>query len=108
MRGVHLVPSERTIIDDATDPNTTAGLPQPYLRRAVVGQFEQFVKLNKKIPTEILASVSSIEDAGRLADTLAAHAPIKLENKQAVLALFSVEKRLEFVLEQLQHRYQGD
>ena len=72
------------------------------LRRAVVGQFEQFVKLNKKIPTEILASVSSIEDAGRLADTLAAHAPIKLENKQAVLALFSVEKRLEFVLEQLQ------
>ena len=72
------------------------------LRRAVVAQFEQFVKLNKKIPTEILASVSSIEDAGRLADTLAAHAPIKLENKQAVLALFSVEKRLEFVLEQLQ------
>ena len=72
------------------------------LRRAVVGQFEQFVKLNKKIPSEILTSVSNIEDAGRLADTLAAHAPIKLENKQEILALFSVEKRLEFVLEQLQ------
>ena len=72
------------------------------LRRAVVGQFEQFVKLNKKIPSEILASVGNIEDAGRLADTLAAHAPMKLENKQQVLGLFSVEKRLEFVLEQLQ------
>ncbi len=72
------------------------------LRRALVGQFEQFVKLNKKIPAEILASISNIEDAGRLADTLAAHAPIKLENKQEVLALFSVEARLEYMLTQLQ------
>ena len=72
------------------------------LRRAVVAQFEQFVKLNKKIPSEILNSVSNIEDAGRLADTLAAHAPIKQENKQKVLDLFAVDQRLEFVLEQLQ------
>jgi ATP-dependent Lon protease len=50
-------------------------------------QFDQYVKLNKKIPPEILTSISSIDDAGRLADTIAAHLPLKLDNKQAVLAL---------------------
>ena len=84
------------------DKNTQSAAAVEALRRAVVGQFEQFVKLNKKIPAEILASVSNIEDAGRLADTLAAHAPIKQENKQEVLALFAVDKRLEFMLAQMQ------
>ena len=54
------------------------------LRRAVLAQFEQYVKLNKKIPPEIIASLSGIEDAGRLADTIAAHLPLKLEKKQEV------------------------
>ena len=84
------------------DKNTQSAAAVEALRRAVVGQFEQFVKLNKKIPAEILASVSNIEDAGRLADTLASHAPIKQENKQEVLALFAVDKRLEFMLAQMQ------
>ncbi|OYU43497.1 MAG: endopeptidase La, partial [Burkholderiales bacterium PBB4] len=57
------------------------------LRRAVMQQFDQYVKLNKKIPPEILTSISSIDDAGRLADTIAAHLPLKLESKQAVLNL---------------------
>ena len=52
------------------------------LRRAVMQQFDQYVKLNKKIPPEILTSISSIDDPGRLADTIAAHLPLKLENKQ--------------------------
>ena len=52
------------------------------LRRAVMQQFDQYVKLNKKIPPEILTSIASIDDAGRLADTIAAHLPLKLENKQ--------------------------
>jgi ATP-dependent Lon protease len=52
------------------------------LRRAVMQQFDQYVKLNKKIPPEILTSISSIDDAGRLADTIAAHLPLKLESKQ--------------------------
>jgi len=73
------------------------------LRRAVTQQFDQYVKLNKKIPPEILTSISGIDDAGRLADTIAAHLPLKLENKQSVLDLFAVDKRLEKLLEQLEH-----
>ncbi|WKB52752.1 endopeptidase La [Eleftheria terrae] len=73
------------------------------LRRAVTQQFDQYVKLNKKIPPEILTSIAGIDDAGRLADTIAAHLPLKLESKQAVLDLFSVSERLERLLEQLEH-----
>ncbi len=73
------------------------------LRRAVTQQFDQYVKLNKKIPPEILTSISGIDDPGRLADTIAAHLPLKLEAKQSVLDLFSVPKRLEKLLELLEH-----
>src|SRR6188508_827688 len=73
------------------------------LRRAVTQQFDQYVKLNKKIPPEILTSIAGIDDAGRLADTIAAHLPLKLENKQSVLDLVDVDKRLEKLLEQLEH-----
>ena len=73
------------------------------LRRAVTQQFDQYVKLNKKIPPEILTSIAGIDDAGRLADTIAAHLPLKLEIKQAVLDLYAVDKRLEKLLEQLEH-----
>jgi ATP-dependent Lon protease len=72
------------------------------LRRAVMQQFDQYVKLNKKIPPEILTSIVSIDDTGRLADTIAAHLPLKLENKQAVLALSDVEQRLENLFEQIE------
>jgi ATP-dependent Lon protease len=73
------------------------------LRRAVTQQFDQYVKLNKKIPPEILTSIAGIDDPGRLADTIAAHLPLKLEAKQAVLDLFAVAKRLEKLLELLEH-----
>jgi ATP-dependent Lon protease len=73
------------------------------LRRAVMQQFDQYVKLNKKIPPEILTSISSIDDAGRLADTIAAHLPLKLENKQQVLDLSSIKARLENLFAQLEH-----
>jgi ATP-dependent Lon protease len=72
------------------------------LRRAVMQQFDQYVKLNKKIPPEILTSISSIDDPGRLADTIAAHLPLKLENKQVVLDLADVKARLENLYEQLE------
>ena len=72
------------------------------LRRAVMQQFDQYVKLNKKIPQEILTSISSIDDPGRLADTIAAHLPLKLENKQTVLELSSVKDRLENLFEQIE------
>ena len=71
------------------------------LRRAVMQQFDQYVKLNKKIPPEILTSIASIDDPGRLADTIAAHLPLKLENKQVVLDLSDVKARLENLFEQL-------
>ncbi|HSI47337.1 MAG TPA: endopeptidase La [Ideonella sp.] len=73
------------------------------LRRAVTQQFDQYVKLNKKIPPEILTSIAGIDDPGRLADTIAAHLPLKLEAKQSVLDLFDVAKRLEKLLELLEH-----
>ncbi len=73
------------------------------LRRAVTQQFDQYVKLNKKIPPEILTSIAGIDDAGRLADTIAAHLPLKLEAKQSVLDLYAVDKRLEKLLELLEH-----
>ncbi len=73
------------------------------LRRAVTQQFDQYVKLNKKIPPEILTSIAGIDDPGRLADTIAAHLPLKLEAKQSVLDLFSTPKRLEKLLELLEH-----
>jgi len=72
------------------------------LRRAVMQQFDQYVKLNKKIPPEILTSISSIDDAGRLADTIAAHLPLKLENKQAILGLVLIKERLENLYEQIE------
>ncbi|CAN5869003.1 endopeptidase La [soil metagenome] len=72
------------------------------LRRAVMQQFDQYVKLNKKIPPEILTSISSIDDPGRLADTIAAHLPLKLDNKQAVLDLDDIKARLENLYGQLE------
>ena len=72
------------------------------MRRAIVQQFDQYVKLNKKIPPEILASLAGIDDAGRLADTVAAHLPLKLEQKQVILEIFNVAKRLEHLLGQLE------
>ena len=72
------------------------------LSRSVISQFEQYVKLNKKIPPEILTSLAGIDDAGRLADTIAAHLPLKLEQKQVILEIFNVTKRYEHLLGQLE------
>src|SRR6476469_8777979 len=68
------------------------------MRRTLVAQFDQYVKLNKKIPPEILTSLSGIDEPGRLADTIAAHLPLKLEQKQEVLEMFEARKRLEHLL----------
>ncbi|TCS39234.1 ATP-dependent Lon protease [Paucimonas lemoignei] len=72
------------------------------MRRAIVQQFDQYVKLNKKIPPEILTSLAGIDDAGRLADTIAAHLPLKLEQKQVILEIFNIAKRYEHLLGQLE------
>jgi ATP-dependent Lon protease len=68
------------------------------LTRSVISQFEQYVKLNKKVPPEILTSRAGIEQPGRLADTVAAHMSLKLGEKQKVLEIQDVRKRLEHLL----------
>jgi ATP-dependent Lon protease len=68
------------------------------LTRSVISQFEQYVKLNKKVPPEILTSLAGIEQPGRLGDTVAAHMSLKLAEKQKVLEIQDVRKRLEHLL----------
>jgi ATP-dependent Lon protease len=68
------------------------------LVRSVVSQFEQYVKLNRKVPPEILTSLAGIEQPGRLADTVAAHMSLKLDAKQKVLEIQDVRRRLEHIL----------
>lgn len=77
------------VIDDAE---------QEVIMRSAINQFEGFIKLNKKIPPEVLTSLNGIEDAARLADTIAAHMPLKLVDKQEVLELTDVIARLEYLM----------
>ncbi len=84
------------------DPDRGQSAEIEALRRAIVSQFDQYVKLNKKIPPEILTSLSGIDEPGRLADTIAAHLPLKLEQKQKMLEVFSTAERLEALLAQLE------
>ena len=72
------------------------------LTRSLLVQFEQYVKLNRKVPPEILASLSSIDDASRLADTIAAHLSVKIKHKQAILEIESVRERLEHLVARLE------
>ncbi|QLH41020.1 MAG: endopeptidase La [Defluviicoccus sp.] len=67
------------------------------LARSVVGQFEQYIKLNKKIPPEVLVSINQIEDSSKLADTVASHLALKISDKQELLELDSISDRLERV-----------
>ncbi len=72
------------------------------MRRTLLAQFDQYVKLNKKIPPEVLTSLSGIDGAGRLSDTIAAHLPLKLEQKEQILEMFHVGRRLEQLLQLLE------
>ena len=82
-----------SVKEDAADEHEVEAL-----MRAVLSQFDQYVKLNKKIPPEILTSLANITDAGRLADTITAHLSLKLEEKQKILEMFNVTARLEHLL----------
>ena len=72
------------------------------LMRAILGQFDQYVKLNNKVPPEILSSLAGIDDPGRLADTIAAHLLLKIEEKQGILEIESVRGRLEKLMSVLE------
>jgi ATP-dependent Lon protease len=71
---------------------------QEVLIRSAINQFEGYIKLNKKIPPEVLTSVSGIDDADRLADTMASHMPLKVEEKQKALEIEDVIERLEYLM----------
>ncbi|WP_086982854.1 endopeptidase La [Vibrio aphrogenes] len=71
---------------------------QEVIVRSAINQFEGFIKLNKKIPPEVLTSLNGIDEAARLADTIAAHMPLKLNDKQRVLEITDVVERLEFLM----------
>lgn len=75
---------------------------QEVIVRSAINQFEGFIKLNKKIPPEVLTSLSGIDEAARLADTIAAHMPLKLAEKQNVLEILDVTERLEFLMGQME------
>jgi ATP-dependent Lon protease len=93
----HFVAQADLLPPDAVDTNELEAM-----RRALTTQFDQYVKLNKKIPPEILTSIGGIEEAGRLADTVAAHLPLKLEQKQKVLEMIDVKSRIEHLLSQIE------
>src|SRR6266436_6375360 len=83
-------------------PETGGNAELEALRRAIVAQFDQYVKLNKKMPAEILTTIAGIDEVGRLADTIAAHLPLKLEQKQRILEMSGLNERLEHLLGQLE------
>lgn len=75
---------------------------QEVIVRSAINQFEGFIKLNKKIPPEVLTSLNGIDEAARLADTIAAHMPLKLVDIQQVLEIIDVTERLEFLMGQME------
>ena len=68
------------------------------LSRSILGAFDQYVKLNKKVPAEILTSLSGIDEPSRLSDTIAAHMSLKLDEKQKILEIIDVHQRLEYLM----------
>jgi len=79
-------------------PDSKSDVEVMALMRTVFAQFDQYVKLNKKIPPEILTSLATIDEASRLADTIAAHLTLKLDEKQKILEMVNVSERLEHLL----------
>ena len=93
----YLAADSAPIEGDPSDERETEALS-----RSLLAQFEQYVKLNKKVPPEILASLSNIDEAGRLADTVAAHLSVKIEQKQEILEIANVSGRLEHIVNLLE------
>ena len=106
VEGVHRAHIHRVINEKENYEAEVSPIPQDEgdnneveaMRRSLFAQFDQYVKLNKKIPPEVLTSLSGIDSASRLSDTIAAHLPLKLEQKQQILENFDVPARLEQLL----------
>jgi ATP-dependent Lon protease len=100
VEGDEFVGAELTVLDAPEEEGDERELE--VLTRSVLAQFEQYVKLNKKVPPEILASLTSIDDPGRLADTIAAHLSVKIDQKQTILEIESRRERLEHMIARLE------
>jgi len=103
---------ERAVLDRLIDENDlfrgqiqAAGIREigeredEILTRSLTGHFEQYVQLSKKVPSEVLSTISGVEGIGRLSDTIAAHISLKLEEKQEVLEMFDPKDRVEHLME---------
>lgn len=86
-------------IEDVKDETPAGDKDLEALARAVVAQFEQYIKLNKKIPPEVLVSINQIDDPSKLADTIAAHLALKIEEKQSLLEIAGATGRFERIVE---------
>ena len=80
------------------EPEATEDRELDVHRRSIVGQFEQYVKLNKKVPPEILSSLNGIDDISRLADVIASQMAVKIEEKQKILELSNIIERIEYII----------
>lgn len=80
------------------DEGTDKSRELEVLSRSIMGVFDQYVKLNKKVPPEILTSLSGIDDPARLSDTISAHMSLKVEEKQKILGISDVKERMEYLL----------
>jgi ATP-dependent Lon protease len=94
-RGEEFFSADISLVEDQLDVTTREA---DVLKRSLISQFENYVKLNRKVPPEILTSLAGIDQPGRLADTVAAHMALKLEQKQKVLEIEAVRERLEHVM----------
>ncbi|MCW8935929.1 MAG: endopeptidase La [Gammaproteobacteria bacterium] len=88
-----------TLLADTVDDNERE---LEVLSRSIMGVFDQYVKLNKKVPPEILTSLSGIDDPARLSDTIAAHMSLKVEEKQNILGIADVKERMEYLLSMIE------
>tara|TARA_R110000868_G_scaffold162538_2_gene393906 strand:- start:18863 stop:21355 length:2493 start_codon:yes stop_codon:yes gene_type:complete len=84
--------------DVALDEDKMCSQEFDILQRTIISDFEGYIKYNKKIPEEILKTVKEIDDVGRLIDTLAAHLPVKISDKQKLLELYDIHERAEYLL----------
>ncbi len=93
--------ADYTLLED-TGADDDNGRELEVLSRSIMGVFDQYVKLNKKVPPEILTSLSGIDDPARLSDTIAAHMSLKVEEKQNILGISDVKERMEYLLSMIE------
>ncbi len=91
--------ADYSVLEDTSNNNSRE---LEVLSRSTMGVFDQYVKLNKKVPPEILTSLSGIDDPARLSDTIAAHMSLKVEEKQNILAIANVKERMEYLLSMIE------